>query len=110
MLKLDSAVMDVEFAEQLIYPLKDGIAFRWRHVFDQHMATQRMGVRSEAPDMNIMDFDYRIEAHTSLSSNPRGRPSSSTFRDSWMMSQAVQMISTPINTDSTGSIISSPVK
>ena len=53
--------MDVEFAEQFIHALEDGIALRWRHVFDQHVTTQRMGVRSEAPDMNVMDFDYAVD-------------------------------------------------
>src|SRR5258707_1112158 len=56
--KLDSSVIDVESAKQVVHPVQDGIAFRSRHVFDQHVTTQRICARSEAPDMDIVNVDH----------------------------------------------------
>jgi len=57
MFELDGGVVDMESAtENAVYVSQNRIAFRRRHIFDQHVATQRVRLRSQAPDVQIMNI------------------------------------------------------
>ena len=111
-LKLHRRVVDVEtVAEHVLDPMEDVVAQRRRHILDQHVAAQRVRVRPQAPDMEIVHaehaFDFADRATTCLNSRPRGSPSSRMLSDSRVISHAVQMIRSEMRTESRGSIASS---
>src|SRR5262245_37157152 len=55
MLELDGSVVDVEaVGEHVIQAEQDDVAAGGRDVFDQHMATERVGAGAEAPDVKIV--------------------------------------------------------
>ena len=61
-LKLHRGVVNVEaLAEHVIQPVEDVFALRRRHVGDEHMTAQGMRVRSEAPDMQVVNIENTID-------------------------------------------------
>ncbi len=67
--KLNRRMVNVEFfTEDLVNAFQDAVTFgRW-HISDQGMATQRMGARSQTPDMDVMNVEHaRHFAHRCLS-------------------------------------------
>src|SRR5579872_3100470 len=61
--ELDRGVPDLKArAQDVIDPLQNRIAFRRRHVVDQHVAAQGAGVRAEAPDVQVMDVNHALDA------------------------------------------------
>src|SRR5271168_2353778 len=62
MLKLHGCVVDVEFLfGQRVYFEEDAIALRWRNVVDGYVAGQRMALRTEAPDVKIVDVEDALD-------------------------------------------------
>ena len=60
-LELHRSVMDVEAIPQhMFYTMEDMIALRWRHIGDEHMATQRVGIRTQTPDMQIVNVENPV--------------------------------------------------
>ena len=61
--ELDGGVVEMEaIAQHPVEPGEDAIALRGRHVLDQDVAAQRMRARTEAPDVQIVDVEYAIDA------------------------------------------------
>ena len=66
MLELDRGMGDLKSAEHIVDALQDGVAFRRRHIFDQHVTAQRVRAGTEAPDVQIVNVDDAIDlAHCS---------------------------------------------
>ena len=107
MLKLDGRVINAEAAKDLIQAIQDEVAFRGRHILDQHMGTERVRFRAQAPYMEIVDFEYAGNAAHRVSDlvkyMPRGRPSSRILSDSRVISQALYTIRRPMATERIGS-------
>lgn len=56
-LELDGRVMNAEPAQNFIDAFEDGLACRWRHVFDQNMRTERVRFCAETPDMQVVNVE-----------------------------------------------------
>ena len=54
-LELDGAVPDAERTQDFIDALENRFAFGMRHVFDQHMRAERVRMRTETPDVQIVN-------------------------------------------------------
>ena len=55
-LELDRCVIDVEVAQDLIDSFQNPFARRRRHIFDQHVTTERVRTGPETPDVKIVDI------------------------------------------------------
>jgi len=62
-LELHGGVMNMKLAAQhLVDAGQDAVAGRGRHVFDQHVTAQRVGARSQAPDVQIVHVQHAFHA------------------------------------------------
>jgi len=80
MLKLDCRVLNVELAAQSpIDFFENPRAFGWRNISDRHMAGQRMRLRSETPDMQIVNVFNTLDFLEHRSDLVQGKPSRCSF-------------------------------
>jgi len=61
-LELNGGVVDFVLAQNVVDALQNRVTRRRRHVFDEHVATQSVGARTQAPDMQIVNVDDAVEA------------------------------------------------
>src|SRR5262249_31403556 len=62
-LELDRGVVNIEaFAKKAIDIVQNRIALGRRHIFDQHVAAQRARLRTEPPDVQIVNVDHASNA------------------------------------------------
>jgi hypothetical protein len=63
MLELNGGVADVEaLTQNIVDPPQDGVALRWRHVVNQHVATECARLRAQAPDVQVVHIDHALDA------------------------------------------------
>jgi hypothetical protein len=96
--KLDRCVVDVKFLFRHGIDLEqDAVALRRRNVVDLSHGRPGVGLRAQAPDMQVVHIDYALHLfHASanlLSDMPRGVPSSRIFSVSRTMSTELHRIS-----------------
>ena len=113
-LKLNRRVSNVKARMQRrLDLLQNTIALRRRNIGNRHMAGQRVRLRSQAPDVQIMHIlnacDPCSVSRISGSEIPRGVPSSRIFSVSRTIESDDQIISAAIARESTGSIQDCPV-
>jgi len=60
MFELDGGVVNAESAKGVVDAFKNGVTRGMRHVVDQDMRAQRAGLRTNAPDMQIVDIQDAI--------------------------------------------------
>src|SRR5262245_61411360 len=61
-LELNGRVADRKtLGEHFVEPAKNGIARRWRNIFDQNVAAQRMRARSQAPDVQVVHLQHAFD-------------------------------------------------
>ena len=60
-LELNGRVMDFVLGQNVVDALQYRVAGGRRHVFDEYMATQSVGARTQAPDMQIVNVDHAVD-------------------------------------------------
>ena len=60
-LELHGGVVDMESVSQHTFdPMEDMIALRRRHIGNEHVTAQRVGIRTQTPDMQIVDVENSL--------------------------------------------------
>ena len=114
-LELDGRVVDAEVvAELVVQAFQDGFAFSERHLDDLHVAGERVGLRGEAPDVEVVDVEDAVDSLHGRADVAEVDGARGAFEQDVQRladdDQELQRIIAAMSSESTGSIHSRPVR